>query len=54
MNIELTIKYTKDEYRSVIKDKLAAVPDKAFHIAVPIVIFLLVSLALPYFEDTYT
>ena len=55
MNIGLTIKYTKAEYQSVIKDKLAAVPDKALHITVPIVVFMLVSLVLFYFEvlDTW-
>ncbi|MBV35612.1 MAG: hypothetical protein CMP47_09175 [Rickettsiales bacterium] len=51
--IGLTIKYTKADYKLVIKDKIAVISGNVFHIAVPILVFILVSLVLPYFEDIY-
>ncbi|PXF63599.1 hypothetical protein DL796_00130 [Kangiella spongicola] len=50
----MTIKYTKADYKLVIKDKIAVISGKVFHIAVPILVFILVSLVLPYFEAIYT
>ena len=46
MSIELTIKYTEDEYLSAVKEKLEVMPNRRLHTYAPFLVFCIVVFGL--------